>query len=295
MIIPSAVQNWLDIVYYGRIQICFLAMSLASASGIILTGQFEWRSILIVGIATHVVYNLDNILDWHAENHLLRLTRSWWTGYFIWCAVTIPIALVGAVFLVLQSTRELLLVLITLGFIGTGHILLTRYSNGQSEILLWAEHLTVSLIWAMATVLIPIYFVGRPVFPQFIRAIVYIWQISWIGVMVRNLSSSALADDQRKTKLLAEVLGEQRLIKLLQIVCASTLLLVVFDTLYGYFPWYNITLTIGPIGILVLISKWKYLRNRPRLFETLFYSGGTLGAILVTAVYYVGGIVYYLS
>ena len=279
-------QNWLEFLHYSRVQFCMLAMSLTAASSRVLVGQIEWQPVLIVGFSTYVIYSLDNLLDRPGEKHLPETIKNGWNVYFLWCIFTIPLALAGTLLLVTQSAIKFLALLIGLGTISIAHILLSRQSKAhdRSTITLWIEHLTDSLTWALVVVLIPVQYAGQHIVAQVIMAVAYMWQLSWVGVMVWDLTNSAV-ERQHQTQNLSVLLGEHRVIRLLRIVSVSSWVLAVVDILLGYFPWYNLSVTFGPIASLILLSLWNRLRKTPRLYDSLFYLASTLCGLLVIAVY----------
>jgi hypothetical protein len=261
-------------------------MSLTAACGKVLVGQVEWQPMLMVGFGTYVVYNLDNLLDWPSEKHLLEAIKLKWNAYLIWCIFTIPLALVSALLLTVQSTFNLLALMGGLGTISVAHILLTRQSRrqGTSAIALWVEHLTDSLTWALVIVLIPVQYARQHIVAQVIMAVAYMWQMCWVGVMVWNLTNSVV-EGQHQTQTLSALLGEHRLMMLLRIISVSSLVLAVVDIVLGYFPWYNVSVTAAPIVSLLLFPLWNRLRKTPRLYSSLFYMAVTLCSLLVIAVY----------
>jgi hypothetical protein len=243
--------------------------------------------VLIVGLATYVVYSLDNLLDWSGEKHLLEAIKPKWNIYLIWSIFTIPLALIGVLLLAVQSTFKFLILLGGLGTVSVAHILLTRRSKEQdlSTSAIWAENLIDSLTWALVSVLIPVRYAGRHIVAQTIMAVAYVWHLSWIGVMVWDLTKSATGGHRHKTQTLSVLLGEHHLIRLLQIVSVSSLVLAVVDILLGYFPWYNISVTSAPIANLILLSLWDRLRKMPLLYSNLFFLVDALCGLLVIAAY----------
>src|SRR5262249_53060952 len=115
----------------------------------------------------------------------------------------------------------------------------------------------------------------------------YAWHLSWINVMIWDLTRSATGGHLHQTPTLSPLIGERRVIQLLFILSISSFVLAVIDILLGYFPWYNAAVIAAPIANCILLSLWERLRRRPRLYGSLFPLGNILSNVLIILVYIV--------
>ena len=281
-------KNWLDFWRYNRILLCALAMSLTSASSITLIGQIQWQAVFIVGLSTYAIYNLDNIFDKPHDKLVPVFIARNWIKYLIWCIFTIPLALLITFWLVIDNERSFLIFMTILGSISIAHIILTRrlLNRNNSTFNLWAERLIDSLVWCLAVVLIPVQYSGKTITPQVIMAVVYVWQLCWVGEMVWDMTN-AQKNIENDGFQLTRILGEAFNIKMLKVVCATATILAITDILLGYFPWYNLSVIFAPLSNLVLISLWDLLPKAKRMFDSLFFLVNTFCGLVVVIVYLV--------
>jgi len=282
-------KHWFEFLYYSRILLALLAMSLAAACSLILAGSVSWEASAIIGIGTYSLYNIDNLIDWDHEIQKPRNPGGWGRGYVIWCFLTITPALLFASTLVFQSGSEPLYLLSGLSFLSIIHVYLTRRPEITNGPKIWLEPLVVSLVWALAVVFFPAAMDRIPASLQMGRAFIFVWELSIIGVLVKNLSLSAILSTSKKDHSIARLIGEKNVQKTVKLICVLMFLMIGYDTIQGYFPPYNAVLLPVPVAIFLFVSFWGRFREKPALFEILFYFGSIVGVILVGLVYYVNG------
>lgn len=281
------VPVWLEYLHYGRLQFVILALSSVAVCSKVLIGHILWQPLAIVGLSTYALYSLDNLLDWPGERLHLGAIASIWRSYAIWCSITIPLALLGAGMLAAQRSIGFLALLGSFGALALFEIVLTRQLGAQqrSAGALWAERLADSLTWALVVALVPIFYSSSPIVAQVAMTIAYAWHLSWINVMIWDLTRSATGGLPHQTPTLAPLIGEHRVIRMLQILCVCACALAVIDIALGYFPWYNIAVIAAPLADIGLLALWQRLRRYPRLYGGLFPLANMLGSLLVIAVY----------
>jgi hypothetical protein len=287
VIASKIVRASFEAFHYGRILFVCLAITSTAVCAEVLLGFVPWQPALIVGLGTHVIYSIDNILDWSGERHLLGAIHPIRKGYLIWCALTVPSALVIAAMLAWQHNIAFLALLTSFSVISATQVILTRqsYARDRSALSLWAERLTDSFMWSLIVVLAPVQYVDQPVVPQVLMTIAYAWHLSWINVLVWDITRSATGGLEHGTPILTPLLGERRTLHLMRVISISAIVLASIDILLGYFPWYNITVIAAPLLNLAILEYWPKLRNTPRFYSNLFPLSNIISNLLVLIVY----------
>lgn len=286
---PISLHHWITLIHYSRILISLLAMSLTTSCSMILTGQIEWDAGIIVGLGTYVIYNIDNLFDWSHERPKPNLDGTWERSYFFLCFLTIPSASFYASAILINSRFDSLLLLGTLTIISLLHILVTRKPSRATGILVWIEPMAVSIIWTLVIVLMPVSLGQIPFSVHMGRAFIFVWELSFIGVLIRRLSLTIGEFGSQVQQSTAQTISAGNLVKVIGLVNILMFLMVAYDTYTQLFPWYNASLLIVPLSLFVFAASWHRFRERPILFETCFYLLGIIGAILISTIYYFGG------
>jgi hypothetical protein len=66
---------------------------------------------------------------------------------------------------------------------------------------LFAASFTDSLTWALVIALVPVVYADRDIVPQVVMTFAYIWQLSWVGVLVWDLTNADDATRQNRKKI----------------------------------------------------------------------------------------------
>jgi hypothetical protein len=280
-------KNWLAFLHHTRLQMSVTALALTLASGRVLVGRVQWQPALIVALCTYLVYNLDNLLDWRHEQAWLHALRPLWKAYLAWCAVTLPAAAGGVLLLLLDTGLRLVTLILGLGAASLAVTWLTRrpWKRDRPQALLWAERLFVSLVWALASVLVPVRYAGEPVVAQTLMSIAYVWQLGWVASMIWDLTSTGTTASAEQEQSLPVRLGERAWLRALKIVTLSATVLALVDILLGYFPWHNAAVAIAPLTNWSLVSLWPRFRSAPLRYCNLFFLLNALCALAVVGVY----------
>jgi hypothetical protein len=285
----TSLHHWINLIHYSRILISLLAMSLTTSCSMILTGWIEWDAVIIVGLGTYVIYNIDNLLDWNHEDPKPNLNGAWERSYFFLCLLTIPPASFYASAILINSRFDSLLLLGTLTLISLLHILVTRKPSRATGILVWIEPITVSIIWTLVIVLMLVSLGRVPFSVQMGRAFVFVWELCFIGVLIRQLSLTTGEFGSQVQQSTAQTISASNLVKVIGLVSILMFLMVAYDTYIQLFPWYNAFLLVVPLSLFMFAATWHRFRERPILFEICFYLLGISGAILISTIYYFGG------
>lgn len=274
-----------EFLYYLNVHLCILAMSLSAASARVLNGEVKWIPVVIAGLGTYVIYNLDNLVDWSKESYLFNAITMSWNSYRTWCLITIPVSLIVILALSLLVHINFLLFLVGLGLASGIYIAITFLINDRrnSVTVLHSAKLFDAFVWAVIIVLIPNRYGEYPFVAQTAMAVAYTWMLVWVGVMVWDLSYTIQFSEHIRT--LANIKGENHIVLLTKIACASAFGLATIDILLGYFPWYNISVLAWPMLSYLLLTLWPKLCSAPRLYNVLFSFINALGGILVIVAY----------
>jgi hypothetical protein len=284
MLTSKILGSVFEFIYYSHLQFCFVAMSLTAASGVVLVGRAQWQPVLIVGLSTYSLYNLDNLFD--AKNHRGSVEKDlWWKIYFYWCIFSIPLALIGVFVLSLQAGSRLLILLSIFGVISFLHVIITRDRSQISKAFLYVENLIDSLVWALVVVLIPVVYADGTFKIQVVLAIAYTWLLCWIGAVIWDFRSPVPEYELQGTIIRTSSI-EEKPNWMLIIVCLAAITLAVIDVALGFFPWYNLSVILAPTGYLILFLLWKKYIQFERIYKSLFYFGGIIGSLSVVIAYY---------
>jgi hypothetical protein len=236
-----------------------------------------------------MLYNVDNILDWRHLRAWPDAIRPIWRVYVAWCAVTIPAAGVGVTLLLTGRDVGFAALMLGLGIASLCVTWLTRkpWKKDCPRAVLWSERLFVSLVWALACVLVPVHYADQAVVAQTLMTVAYVWHLSWTAAMVWDLTSTGEMGRGEREQSLSLVLGERAWVRILKIGTISASILALVDILLGYFPWYNVSVLAVPLADWILLSLWPKFRSAPQLYCNLFFFLNTLCSLFITAVYVV--------
>jgi len=190
-------KNILKLIYYSHFPLVFLAMILTGSISSVVYRHVNWQVILLVGLSTYLTYSLDNLIDWNRDKsrytEIIRLVQT----YHKFTYVLIPVAAIGILFLVIQSSNELRIGVLLLG--AAAAMSTTRFSNYRensskdSQQVIWflMNRLFISLVWTTVCVFIAVWYDDLPIIPRTWHTFIYMFVLILSYSVIWKLEKSA--------------------------------------------------------------------------------------------------------
>jgi hypothetical protein len=277
-----------DIAYYSQIQLSLIAACLTVVVSAVTLQTVVWASVGIVGLGTYIIYSIDNLVDWREDRTRYPSLDRLNVPYRIWCALTVPLAILGIVGMLPGAKGSFAGLLSALGGVA---LAVATFRLIQPEIQdirrlrdILPNRLLVSMFWAINCVFLPGWYVDLPLTTKTWVTFAFVWQLSFITAVLWSLEFLSTPDMPLESLTVAGI-SANRIIAVLIVISASSATLAIVDILWGYFPPYNVVVICAPILNWIALSTWSRWHGRLRLFNTVLTFGQMLCAALITAVH----------
>lgn len=275
-----------EVFHYSKAEHILIACVMTAVTSIVLLGKVYIQPVVIVSLGTYFVYSVDNILDWYGEKHLLPNIQLIWKYYILKCLLFLPASLVFILVLV-RNHQDTLLILIFLGILTLGQVFFTKQLAKQEKgkFVLWVERIVDAIVWSLVTVFVPVTYVGVGIFPQVLMVIAFNFFITFIIVMIWDITRSATNGFYHGATVLSDIYTAVGIITHLQYLCIAALLLAAIDILLGYFPIYNLIVLIAPGLYLFLLFLYPKFEHSRLMYSALFSFASVLSCLSILFVY----------
>jgi len=245
--------------------------------------RLNFQVIILVGMATFLTYSIDNLIDWHKDaSHYASITQ-FIRIYHKLTYFLIPLAGLGILYLIYQSSNELQIGILFLGaaaLMGTSR-LPARHENSANKTESFQHFMInrffISAIWTTVCVFLPIWYNSSILTPRTLTIFLYLFCLVFIFAVVWKFEKSAYT---LKRKLLSS-----ELFRTLAGLAITAMFLVIFDILTGLAPLSNLVNMLPPIISLIYIKriaqKPVFLRRAISQYTAILVTLCTLSALIL--------------
>lgn len=274
-------SRWYDAWYFSRVNVCAAAAALTACSSRVLVGEIPLQAVLAVTLGTYVVYALDDLLDRRSDEARFPSLRSLARVRFGASAGLMLVALAALAHLVLVRGVEAPWPLLSQGFVSIAFCMATVKWPALERARSWpiVRALFVSLVWASACALTPIWWAGQPFSFRAVRGVAFLWQLMFVIVLLweDGECASALGRDRS----LADPIARRRL----EAVCACSAIGACAGVALGHVPAASLSVIAASCVNLLAVRWWTRSGLDGRVRNDLLVAANAACCLLVIAVH----------
>ena len=274
-------SRWYNAWYFSRLNVCAAAAALTACSSRVLVGDIPLQAVLAVTLGTYVVYALDDVLDRRSDEARFPALRSLGRVRFGASVGVMLFALAVLVHLVVARGVEAPWPLLSQGCVSIAFCIATvkwpRLEGARSWPLVRA--LFVSLVWASACALTPVWWAGQPFSFRAVRGVAFLWQLMFVIILLWE--DGECASDPGRDRSLADPITRRRL----QAVCACSAFGACAGVALGHVPAANLSVIAASCVNLLAVRWWTRVALDGRLRNDLLVAANAACCLLVIAVH----------
>ena len=269
--------------YYSHLPLIIMAMVLSGTINATLYQRLNFHVILLVGLATFLTYSIDNLIDWHKDaSHYASITQII-RIYHKLTLILMPLASLGILYLICQSSNELQIGILFLGaaaVMGTTRLPINHENSDntkESVSRFILNRFFISTIWTTVCVFLPIWYISGMITPRILTIFLYLFCLVFIYAVLWKFEKSSYS---LKRKLLSSPL-----FKTLSGLAGTAMLLVIFDIVTGLASIFNLVNILPPLISLIYIrriaQKPVFLRRAISQFTVILALLCTLSTVIM--------------